>query len=146
MTNTAGTASAVRQDRTRSIVAWALQVLLALAMAGGGAAKLAGDPVMVQMFDDIGSGQWLRPVVGFFEVAGGVGLLIPRLRALAALGLIVLLGCATITNLAILHVNTTLSVLYAVVAVAIFVLRRSELRRTLARPARPGTKSVIMEA
>lgn len=146
MTNTVGTASAVRSGRIRSIVAWALQVLLALAMAGAGAAKLAGDPAMVQLFDDIGSGQWLRLVVGFFEVAGAVGLLIPRLRALAALGLVVLLAGATITNLAILHVNTTLSVLYAVVAVLIFVLRRSELRRTLARRAPTETESVIMEA
>jgi hypothetical protein len=57
-----------------------------------------------------------------------------------------LLSGASLTNLAILHVNTTLSVLYAVVALAIFVLRRSELRRTLDRRARTGSTSVIMEA
>lgn len=120
--------------RAVHITAWVLQVALGLTMAGAGAAKLAGEPAMVQLFDAIGAGQWLRLLVGFFEVAGAVGLLIPRLRALAALGLVVLLVCATITNVAFLHTNTTLSVLYAAVALVIFVLRRSELRSTLARP------------
>jgi len=117
--------------RVVHLAAWVLSVALALAMAGGGAAKLFGDPAMLDLFDAIGGGQWLRYVVGFFEVAGAVGLLVPRLRALAALGLIVLLGCATLTNVAILHTNTALSVLYAAVAAIIFVLRRSELRSTV---------------
>ena len=34
--------------------------------------KLAGDPVMVDMFADIGAGQWLRYLVGALEVAGGL--------------------------------------------------------------------------
>jgi len=60
-----------RLSRTATITAWALLVLLGLAMAGGGIAKLSGDPVMVAMFDDIGAGQWLRLVIGALELAGG---------------------------------------------------------------------------
>lgn len=48
-------------------------VVLAAIVAGGGISKLAGDPVMVDMFADIGAGQWLRYLVGALEVSGGVG-------------------------------------------------------------------------
>ena len=60
--------------RASSIGVWILQVVLAAIIAGGGISKLAGDPVMVDMFADIGAGQWLRYLVGALEVAGGVGL------------------------------------------------------------------------
>ena len=46
--------------RASSIGVWILQVVLAAIIAGGGISKLAGDPVMVDMFADIGAGQWLR--------------------------------------------------------------------------------------
>jgi hypothetical protein len=48
--------------RASSIGVWILQVVLAAIIAGGGISKLAGDPVMVDMFADIGlasgSGTW----------------------------------------------------------------------------------------
>jgi uncharacterized membrane protein YphA (DoxX/SURF4 family) len=77
--------------RASSIGVWILQVVLAAVIAGGGISKLAGDPVMVDMFADIGAGQWLRSLVGALEVSGGVGLLIPALAGLASLGLAALL-------------------------------------------------------
>ena len=125
-TTARGTSGAPR-SRAAHVTAWVLQVLLALAMAGAGAAKLFGDPAMLQLFTDIGAGQGLRYLVGALEVAGAVGLLIPRLRALAALGLLLLLVGATITNVFVLQTNTVLSVLYAVVAAAILFLRRDEI-------------------
>jgi len=84
--------------RASSIGVWILQVVLAAIIAGGGISKLAGDPVMVDMFADIGAGQWLRYLVGALEVAGGVGLLIPALAGLASLGLAALLTGAVITD------------------------------------------------
>ena len=74
------------------------QVVLVAIIAGGGISKLAGDPVMVDMFADIGVGQWLRYLVGALEVAGGAGLLIPALAGLASLGLAALLTGAVITD------------------------------------------------
>jgi uncharacterized membrane protein YphA (DoxX/SURF4 family) len=59
-------------------------------------------PELVDMFADIGAGQWLRYLVGALEVAGAAGLLVPRLSGLAALGLAGLMVGATITNLFIL--------------------------------------------
>ncbi len=104
-----------------------LQILLGVAMVGAGAAKLAGEPAMVQLFEDIGSGQWMRYLVGVLEVAGGIGLLIPRVRVWAALGLLLLMIAATVTNLAVLRIDTTFSAIYALVACAILLLRRREL-------------------
>jgi uncharacterized membrane protein YphA (DoxX/SURF4 family) len=88
--------------RATNVALWVLQAVLALQFAGGGLAKLAGAPELVDMFADIGAGQWLRYLVGALEVAGAVGLLVPRLSGLAALGLAGLMVGATITNLFIL--------------------------------------------
>jgi putative oxidoreductase len=41
---------------------------------------------MVEMFANIGIGQWFRYVVGALEVAGAAGVLVPRVSGLAALG------------------------------------------------------------
>lgn len=114
--------------RTRTIATWILSGLLALAMLAAGAAKLVGAPAMVQLFVDIGAGQGLRWVVGALEILGAVGLLVPRVRAWAALGLVLLLLGATVTNLLILHTNTAASVLYGLAALAVLLLRRAELR------------------
>lgn len=92
--------------RPRSTVAtvlvWLARVVLALMFLGAGASKLFGEPAMVTMFADIGVGQWLRYAVGALEVAGAVGVLVPRLSALAAAGLALLMVGATATNLTVL--------------------------------------------
>jgi len=113
--------------RAAMIAAWVLQLLLGLAIAGGGVLKLSGDPAMVEMFDDIGAGQWLRLVIGLLEVAGAVGLIVPRVRALAAFCLLVLLLGATVTNATVLDTSPLVSLVLAVVALAIALLRRHEL-------------------
>jgi uncharacterized membrane protein YphA (DoxX/SURF4 family) len=85
-----------------TVATWVGRALLALVFLGAGGAKLAGDPAMVGMFDQIGSGQWLRYLVGALEVAGGIGVLVPRVSPLAATGLGLLMVGATVTNLTVL--------------------------------------------
>uniref|UniRef100_UPI00211D5EFF DoxX family protein n=1 Tax=Streptomyces sp. t99 TaxID=1828172 RepID=UPI00211D5EFF len=49
-------------------------------------------------FDAIGWGGWLMYLTGVLELAGAVGLLVPRMVALAALGLVgVMLGAEVFT-------------------------------------------------
>ena len=103
---------------------WIPQVVLGLAIAGGGAAKIFGDPAMVTMFDDIGAGQWFRYVVGAIEIAGGIGLFVPRLAFAAALGLCGLLVGAAITNVAFLDTGPWTPLAYLVVAAGIAWFRR----------------------
>jgi putative oxidoreductase len=109
------------------ITGWLLQALLALAIAVGGLLKLIGDPSMVALFDDVDAEQWLRPVVGTLAVAGAVGLLIPRLRALAAFGLMVLLAGAAITNTAALDTNPLIPLVYSAIAGVVLAIRKDEL-------------------
>jgi uncharacterized membrane protein YphA (DoxX/SURF4 family) len=103
----AGTAPAAR---AASVALWVLQAVLAFQFAGGGLLKLAGSPEMVELFADIGGGRWLRYLVGALEVAGAVGLLVPRLSGLAALGLAGLMVGATATNLFVLGASPWLPI------------------------------------
>ena len=92
-----------RRRTATTVLVWFGRALLALTFLGAGASKLVGEPVMVTMFADIGAGQWLRYAVGALEVAGAVGVLVPRLSTLAATGLALLMIGATATNLTVLE-------------------------------------------
>ena len=103
-------AQAAGAGRVLKVALWALQVLLTVVFALAGFAKVFGDPTMVEMFATIGVGQWFRYAVGALEVAGAIGVLIPRLSGLAALGLACLMAGATLTNVLLLGANPLLPV------------------------------------
>lgn len=98
---TSDTTGAPEPNRGRGvhIALWVAQVLLAAFFAFTAANKFLGAPAEVELFDHIGIGQWFRYVTGAIELAGAVGLLIPRLSGLAALGLLGVMVGATLTNL-----------------------------------------------
>ena len=121
-----------RRSRASTILGWLLRIALALVFAGAGFSKLAGDPAMLQLFDDIGAGQGLRYVVGGLELAGAVGLLVPRLCGLAAAGLALLMVGATVTNIAVLGVSPAFTLLLLVLAAVLVFLRRRRLNPLVA--------------
>ena len=137
MTTAAPAPSATTGTRSRpaTIALWTLQVLLGLMfIVGSGAPKLFGEAYAVQIFEDLGTGQWLRVVVGLLEVAGGIGLLVPRLAGLAASCLVALMVGATVAQLFFLSEGfwftpVILGVLLGVVA----WVRRAEIPRVLER-------------
>lgn len=93
----------VTTGRGANIGLWVLQVLLAVFfLAAAAGPKLFGEQTAVQMFAEIGAGQWFRYLVGALELAGAIGLLIPRRAAMAALGLVGLMVGAALTQLFIL--------------------------------------------
>ncbi|MFC0505076.1 DoxX family protein [Micromonospora costi] len=128
-TRSASRSTALR--RTGSIARWVLQVFLAVQFASGGVLKLIGDARMVDLFTDIGVGQWLRYLVGVCEVAAAIGLLVPRLAALAALGLTGLMLGAVATNL-LIGANPAMPAAFLLVAGVIVYSRRTQLRRPIA--------------
>lgn len=95
-------APSAHRGRAANIALWILQVLLALQIVLAGLAKVGGDQAMVEMFATIGIGQWFRYAIGALEVVGAIGVLVPRLSGLAALGLVCLMVGAILTNIFVL--------------------------------------------
>jgi putative oxidoreductase len=129
-TGSAGQTPSTRAIRKRvpTIALWALQAPLAIMFAMAGLAKVFGDPAMVEMFATIGIGQWFRYMVGALEIAGAVGVLVPRLSGLAALGLVCLMAGATLTNLFVLGANPLLPLVLLAVSALVAWIRGQRTR------------------
>ena len=119
-------------SRGRVVGAWILQGLLAAAFLAAGGAKLAGVLMMVQIFDQIGMGQWFRVVTGLVEVAGAVALLVPGLAALGAAWLGATMFFAVVTHLFILHSGAMPALILLTLNVLVVWLRRDQLVAVLA--------------
>jgi putative oxidoreductase len=128
-----GTRAPESRGRGRTIGLWVLQVLLAAQFASAGILKLTGAESMVTMFDDIGAGSWLRFLVGVLEIAGAIGLLIPRLAGLAALGLVGLMVGALVTRVAVLDGAPVIEIVFLVLAGIVARARWSETKALLGR-------------
>ena len=120
-------APASRVKKSTNIIAWVLQVLLAAAFLAAAGAKLAGLPMMVQVFDQIGLGQWFRVVTASVELAGAVALLVPGFAGLGALWLGATMFFATLTHIAILHTSAAPAMVLFALALILAWLRRDQL-------------------
>lgn len=124
------TVDAERPGRVLHVTLWVLQALLAAFMIiASGVPKLFAVEAAAEGFDLIGWGDWFMYLIGVLEVAGGIGLVIPRLSGLAATCLGLLMIGAAIFNATILdypvYTPLLLLVLFAVIAWG----RRYETRR-----------------
>jgi uncharacterized membrane protein YphA (DoxX/SURF4 family) len=88
---------------------------------------------MVDMFADIGIGQWFRYVVGSLDIAGAIGLLVPRVCGLAAAGLAVLMLGAVITTIIRLDDSILMPLGLMILAAGVAVLRWPRTRDLVAR-------------
>ena len=108
------------RSRVVTIIAWILQILAAAAFLFAGVPKLTGDPMMVDMFDKIGVGQWFRYLTGGIEVGSAMLLLLPGRAIFGAIFLICTMVGAILTHLLVLHTPPTgpvgLLILVAVIA------------------------------
>jgi putative oxidoreductase len=107
-----------------NISLWLLQGLLAAGFTMSGISKLVGVEQSVQIFEEIGVGQWFRYVVGALELAGAIGLLIPRLAGLAALGLVGVMSGAVLTDLFVIDDGNPVPALVLLVLAAIVAYGR----------------------
>jgi len=115
-----------------AIGAWVLQGLLAAAFLAAGGAKLLGAAMMVQIFDQIGMGQWFRVVTGLVEVAGAVALLVPGLATLGAAWLGATMFFAVLTHLFILQSSAMPALILLTLNALVVWLRRDQLAAVLA--------------
>jgi uncharacterized membrane protein YphA (DoxX/SURF4 family) len=131
---TANRRAEAHENRPRSrsnALLWAAQILLAVFFAFAAVPKLAGAHSAVQIFGQIGAGQWLRYLVGSAELAGAAGLLIPRLAGLAAAGLAADMAGATIINAAVLHSTAAVMTVPLCAVFALIARSRWDQTRTL---------------
>ena len=129
-------APAMSRWRAVNFALWALQAVLALMFAMAGFAKVGGDAAMVEMFATIGAGQWFRYLVGALEIAGALGVLVPRLSGLAALGLVCLMVGATLINLLVLGASPLLPLVLLAVSTLVAWGRRGRITALLGRLGR----------
>jgi putative oxidoreductase len=126
--------TSIQLDRpTRRIGAWTLQVILAAPFAAAGSAKLAGVPYMVELFDQVGIGQWFRLATGIVEIAGAIALVFPGLASIGAAWLGTTMVFAVATHLFILHTSPVPAIVLGLLNALVVYLRRDELVALLNR-------------
>ncbi|MEU5882794.1 DoxX family protein [Spirillospora sp. NPDC047279] len=125
------TASATPDHRTLRRVLWGLQITIGLFLIVASALpKFAGQKDAVETFVKIGWGEWFRYLTGAVELAGGIGLLIPRLAGAAATGLVGLMIGAAIAQCTALDAPglVVLPIVFGVVLAVVAWERRAETR------------------
>jgi putative oxidoreductase len=120
------TTSAASPTRAKTIALWVLQILVGVCFIAAGSAKLAGAPMMVEIFAHIGIGQWFRYVTGLVEVAGGIMVLIPRTAPVGGALLAVTMACAIFVHLLRIGGNPAPAFVLLVLSAAIVWLRRDQ--------------------
>jgi uncharacterized membrane protein YphA (DoxX/SURF4 family) len=107
--------------------------VLAAAFLAAGLSKLAGVPMMVDLFDRIGVGQWFRYVTGLVEIGGAALLLIPGLAGAGAALLAATMVGAVLTHLAILGDSPAAALVLLALNLVVLALRREQVAALSAR-------------
>lgn len=94
-----GTEGPMNRPKVKSVIAWVVQILLAVFYVLAASGKLISRPQWIELFRNWGFPDKFYLVVGALELLGAIGLLIPRLVGYAALGLMVLMIGAGATHL-----------------------------------------------
>jgi putative oxidoreductase len=106
---------------------WTLQIFAATAFIAAGSAKLAGVSMMVDIFQQIGVGQWFRYLTGGIEVVAGLALLFPVLAAFGALTLSATMIGAVTTHLFVIGGNPTPAFVLLAITTTIAWFRRGAI-------------------
>jgi putative oxidoreductase len=114
---------------------WTLQILAAAAFLTAGGFKLAGNPMMVEVFDQIGIGQWFRYVTGTVEIVGGLAILVPSSAAFGGALLAITMLCAIATHLFVIGGNPGPAIVLLLITASVAWFRRASFRAVLRWPA-----------
>ena len=125
--------TSVEHTRTVKFASWGLRILAGAAFIAAGGAKLAGAPMMVAVFDQVGLGQWFRLVTGLVEIIGAIALLVPATAALGGVLLAVTMVFAVATHLFIIGGSPVPAILLFVMTATVAWLHRNRMVATLRR-------------
>ena len=89
----------MNQSRVKGVILWVVQIVLSTLYVLAASGKLMSRPQWIEMFRHWGFPDKFYLVIGALELVGAIGLLIPRMAAYAAAGLILLMIGAALTNL-----------------------------------------------
>ena len=117
------------QSKGKNVVAWSLQVLLAVGFVIFAFPKLTGAEEAVANFERWGFAPWFRILTGVLELLGAIGLLIPGLAFFAAGGLGVLMLGAAWTHISHDEASMVVMPLAFLVALAVVAFLRLPGRR-----------------
>ena len=133
-TATATTPAAATAPKTRgraaNVTLWVVQVLTAALYVFGALPKLTANPQAVEGFNALHLGTTGMYIIGALEVAGAIGLLIPRLCGLAATAFVALMIGAVIAT--VLVMGPAMAVMPAAVLVVVAILAWARRDRTKA--------------
>ncbi|MGR9448333.1 DoxX family protein [Rhizobium leguminosarum] len=123
---TAAYSPLISPSKAVRVASWALRLLSAAVFLAAGGAKIAGVPMMVAIFDQVGFGQWFRVLTGIVEVGGAIALLVTASTAFGALTLAVTMVFAVLTHLFLIGGNPLPAVvLLAMTGTVAWLHRRS---------------------
>ena len=117
----------LRRGRVAIIALWVAQIALAAMFLFAGGSKLLGAPAMVELFNAIGLGQWLRYVTGAIEISAAVALLIPSAAPFGAILLVPTMFGAATANLFIGQ-SPAVPLVLLLLAAAVAWTRRKQLQ------------------
>jgi uncharacterized membrane protein YphA (DoxX/SURF4 family) len=120
-------------SRGKTIGLWVLRLLLAALFLFAGLMKLSGQDMMVQEFDVIGWGQWLRYFTGILELVGAITLLVPSVSAFGALILLAVDVGAFLAQLLILHQDVIHTLVIGLLLGGLVYLQRQQILARLKR-------------
>lgn len=125
ITNLAANASstAARPRRGVHIGLWVVQAVAAVGFISVAFAKFTHAPMVVEVFNAMGVGDWMPYTIGALEVVGAIALLIPRLCGVAATAFVALTVGAISTHL-IFGGNPAAAVVMLVLSVIVAIGRR----------------------
>jgi hypothetical protein len=122
------TVTSTPPSRATRRVSLALRILAAAAFLTAGGAKLAGVPMMVEIFDHIGIGQWFRVVTGLVEISGGLLILFPPTAALGGLLLAITMSVAVLIHLLVIGGSPVPAIVLLLITSTVVLLHRSGLK------------------
>ncbi|PLS22571.1 DoxX family protein [Neptunicoccus cionae] len=108
-------------------IVWGLSALVSFFMLMGGYGKLSGAPEMHGAFQMMGLPGWFGYFIGACELAAAIGIWLPRLQALAALGVAIIMIGAVYFHVVYTPIQTGIPAFVVLISCAvIFQYRRKE--------------------
>lgn len=112
----------------KTIALWVLQVCIGVMFITYGYSKLIGTEMYVQVFQNIGIGQWFRYFTGAVEITGGVLLFIPSLVGFGALLICATMVGAILTHMFVIGGSPMMAIMYLIFTSIVLYARWDQVR------------------